>query len=79
MVGARGLAFRPAKCYQTSTMSEIPLPQLDLREQIARIDRNLAETEKLFAEAGKFNLDIRIVPLTAFGAILAAVSGSPNC
>jgi|HubBroStandDraft_1064217.scaffolds.fasta_scaffold118848_2 hypothetical protein len=54
-------------------MSDVPLPQLDIREQIARIDRNLAETEKLFAEGRKFNRDFWIVPLSVFGAILAAV------
>lgn len=30
---------------------------LDLREQIVRIDRAIAETQKLLAEARKFNRD----------------------
>lgn len=39
-------------------MSDLPIvPPLDIREQIARIDRNMAETQKLFAEARKFNRD----------------------
>ena len=64
-------------------MSDIPADwrgQLDIREQIARIDRNQAEIQKLFSEARKldregrkFNRDWWIVPLTVFGAILAAI------
>lgn len=51
-------------------MSDVPVGQLDLREQIARIDRNLAETQKLFAEARKFNRDPWFLIV---GAVVAAV------
>ena len=54
-------------------MSDIPSDwkgQLDIREQIARIDRNQAEIQKLFAEAKKFNRDPWFVVV---GAVLAAV------
>lgn len=58
-------------------MSDAPL---DLREQITRIDRAIdeaakfrAETTKLNAEAAKFNRDWWVIPITVFGAILAAV------
>jgi len=33
------------------------LPVLDLPEQVARIDRTLAETQKLFAETGKLTAE----------------------
>jgi preprotein translocase subunit SecY len=48
-------------------------PQLDIREQIVRIDRNIAETQKLLAEGRKFNRERWIVPVTVLGAIIAAV------
>lgn len=62
-------------------MSDAPVPDpLDLRAELARIDRDRAETHKLLAEVfklnsegRKFNRDWWIVPLTAFGAILAAI------
>jgi hypothetical protein len=44
---------------------------LDMREQIARIDRNLAETQKLLAEARKFNRDPWFL---IAGAIIAAIA-----
>ena len=53
---------------------------LDLRAELARIDRDAAETHKLLAEVfklnsegRKFNRDWWIVPLTVLGAILAAI------
>jgi hypothetical protein len=60
---------------------------IDLRAVLARIDRDIAENAKFFAEARKlnnesdklraerrkFDRDWWIVPLTVFGAILAAV------
>ena len=61
-------------------MSNIPTDwrgQLDIREQIARIDRNLAETSKLLAEeaeAGKFHREQWIIQLTAFLVLLAAIA-----
>jgi len=60
-------------------MNDIPADwrgQLDIREQIARIDRNLAETSKLLAEeaeASRFHREQWIIPLTAFLALLAAI------
>ncbi len=55
-------------------MSDIPSDwrgQLDIREQIARIDRNQAEIQKLFAEARKFNRDPWFL---VAGAIIAAIA-----
>ena len=55
-------------------MSDIPLDyreQLNIREQIARIDRNQAEINKLFAEARKFNRDPWFL---VAGAIIAAIA-----
>jgi hypothetical protein len=43
----------------------------DVQEQISRIDRNLAEVQKLFAEARKFNRDPWFLVI---GAIIAAVA-----
>jgi hypothetical protein len=62
-------------------MSDTPeRDPIDLRAVLAQIDRNRAETQKLFAEqtklmaeGRKFNRDWWIVPLTVLGAILAAV------
>lgn len=57
-------------------MSDIPHDwrgQLDIREQIARIDRNQAEVQKLFAEAKKFNRDPWILALAALIAAFATV------
>jgi hypothetical protein len=51
-------------------MSDTPVPQLDLREQIVRIDRNIAETHKLLAGAKKFGRDPWFL---LAGALLAAV------
>jgi hypothetical protein len=58
-------------------VSDIPTDyreQLDLRAVIASIDRNRAETQKLYAEGRKFNRDWWIVPLTVLGAIIAAIT-----
>lgn len=53
-------------------MSDLPAnEQLNLREQIARIDRNIAETQKLFAEARKFGRDPWFLLI---GAIIAAIA-----
>jgi hypothetical protein len=46
---------------------------LDMRATLAKLDCERMETQKLLAEAGKFNRDIWIVPLTVMGTILAAV------
>ncbi len=63
-------------------MSEIPTDyreRLDLKEQLARIDRSLdeaakfrAEQNKLMAERDKFNRDPWILTLAALIAALAA-------
>jgi hypothetical protein len=52
-------------------VSDIP-HDLDLREQIARIDRNQAETQKLLAESHKFRRERWVIPVTVAGALLAA-------
>lgn len=56
-------------------MSDIPADwrgQLDLRKELARIDRDRAETQKLLAEAMKFKRERWVVPVTVAGALLAA-------
>jgi len=56
-------------------MSDLPTDyqdRLNLREQIARIDRNQAEIQKLFAEAAKFRRERWVIPVTVAGALLAA-------
>ena len=52
-------------------MSGAAKPDLDLREQIVRIDRAIAETQKLLAEARKFNRDPWFIIV---GAIIAALA-----
>jgi hypothetical protein len=61
-------------------MSDIPSDwrgQLDLRAEIARIDRDHADIVKLQAEAKKFNRDPWILALAAliamFGTVMAAI------
>jgi hypothetical protein len=57
-------------------MSDIPddyRDRLDIREQIARIDRDLADVHKLRAETGKFNRDGWLLVLTALIAAFAVV------
>lgn len=54
-------------------MSEAVVEPLDLREQISRIDRNMAETQKLLSESRKFNRDHWFLVLSAFFAVLAAI------
>ena len=57
-------------------MSDISdLPQLDLREQIVRIDRAIVETQKSQAEAAKLKADRWIAPLLAGGTFIAATGG----
>jgi hypothetical protein len=53
-------------------VSDIPTDwrgQLDLRAELARIDRDRAETQKLLAERDKFKRDAWVL---AFAALLAA-------
>lgn len=55
-------------------MSDIPADhhtRLDLADQIARIERNRAEIEKLFSRTRKFNRDPWFLLI---GAIIAAVA-----
>lgn len=56
-----------------SSMSGVIVEQLDIREQISRIDRNMAETQKLLSESRKFNRDHLFLVLSAFLAVLAAI------
>lgn len=48
------------------------IPPLDLREQIVRIDRAIAETQKFLAEAAKFRRDRTLAPITLMVAALGA-------
>jgi hypothetical protein len=57
-------------------MSDIPSDwrgQLDIREQIVRIDRDLADIHKLQAETRKFNRDPWILAFAAMTAAFATV------
>jgi hypothetical protein len=61
-------------------MSDIPADwrgQLDLRAEIARIDRDHADIVKLQAEAKKYNRDAWVLALAAliamFGTVMAAI------
>lgn len=57
-------------------MSDIPADwrdQLNIREQITRLDKAIDEAAKLRAEARKFDRDRWIVPLTVLGAVVAAI------
>ena len=47
--------------------------RLNLREQIVRIDRAIAETHKFQAEAAKLNRDRFLAPLLAAGAMAGVV------
>jgi hypothetical protein len=63
-------------------------PDLDLRAELARIDRDRAETQKLFAEQDKLfaeqrklgaetvklRADARLQPLIAWAALLASLA-----
>ncbi len=58
------------------------IPSLDLREQITRIDRAIAETHKLQNESDKFAAEARklrreylLSPILAFVATLGGVLG----
>lgn len=42
---------------------------LNIREQIVRIDRNIADTQKLAAEARKFDRERFLAPILAAGAL----------
>ena len=60
-------------------MSDIPIQQLDLREQLARIDRAqeetrkfVAEQHKLDAEAMKLQRDRSFLPWTVAATLLGA-------
>lgn len=57
-------------------MSDIPTDwreQLDLRAEIARIDRDRADYEKLRSERKKFDRDPWLIALAALFAFLATV------
>ena len=59
-------------------MSDFPADyteRLNLREQIARIDRNQAEVQKLLAEAAKFKRERFFAPILAAGVLAGAVGG----
>jgi hypothetical protein len=48
---------------------------LDIREQIVRIDRSIAETRKFQAETNKLKADRWIAPFLAGGTFIVAVGG----
>lgn len=50
------------------------LPALDLREQIVRIDRAIAETQKFQAETAKLRRDRFLAPALALAATLGAIA-----
>jgi hypothetical protein len=57
-------------------MSDIPSDwrgQIDLRAVLTKIDRDRAETQKLFAESHKFNREPWVLVLAALIAALAAL------
>ena len=56
-------------------MSASTQPDLDLREQIARIDRTLAETQKFFAERDKLAAEARKLSRERVIQVLLAVTG----
>ena len=58
-------------------MSDIPADwrgQLNIREQIARIDKLLVENQKLQAETKKYNRDPWILAFAALLGVVAAVA-----
>lgn len=63
-------------------MSDIPADwrgQLDLRAEIARIDRDRADTEKLRAERRKFDREPYILAIAAMlGALATLFANLPN-
>jgi hypothetical protein len=57
-------------------VSDIPTDwreQLNLRDEIARIDRNRAETQKLYAEGHKFEREPWILALVALIGAFAVI------
>ena len=58
-----------------SAATEIPDP-LDIREQLVRIDRAIAETRKFQAEVDKIKRDRFLAPLAVIIAALAAVGST---
>lgn len=58
-------------------MSDLPADygaRLDLREQIARIDRTMAETQKLLSERHKFDRDPWVLLAAAMVAAFATIA-----
>jgi hypothetical protein len=60
-----------------------PRVQLDLREQLIRIDRAMAEShkfqaerEKLLAEAAKLNRDRWLAPVLTIAAVIGGLLGT---
>lgn len=68
---------RWAQVFEDTLMSDVPadLTGLDYREQLARIDRALAETQKFLAETQKIKFDFWLSPLLAVGACIAGFGG----
>ena len=53
------------------------VPSFDLREQIVRIDRDLAETEKLIAEARTFSAEQNLPSIAEHSATDSCSQGIP--
>lgn len=51
-------------------------PELDIREQIVRIDRAIAETQKFHAEIGKIQRDRLLAPFVVIFGGLAALGST---
>ena len=52
------------------------LPELDIREQIVRIDRAIAETQKFQAEVGKIQRDRLLAPFVVIVGGIAALGST---
>ena len=57
-------------------MSDAPYPDPDLQEQIARIDRAIAETRKLLAEHGKLNAEARKFNRDPWFVLIGAIAAA---
>ena len=51
-------------------------PALDIREQIMRIDRAIAETQKFLAETGKLQRERGLAPFIAGATLVGGLGGA---
>ncbi len=52
------------------------MPALDIREQIVRIDRAIAETQKFLAETGKPQRERGLAPFIAGATLVGGAGGA---